>query len=438
MTDVTVVGAGLAGSEAAWQLARRNIKVALYDMRPRKMTPVHISGDFAELVCSNSLRADSIANAAGLLKEELRRHDSLVMASADTHRLPAGGALAVDRVGFQTYITEKLCSHPNVTVIKEEMTEIPQEGIVIIATGPLTSDALFNSIARDTETDSLYFYDAAAPIVTLESVDMKYAFWQSRYDKGEGADYLNCPMSEEEYQAFYNALMNAEWVKTEAHDQDVFFEGCMPLETMAVRGYDTLRFGPLKPVGLIDPKTGEVPYAVLQLRYDDAAKQLMNLVGCQTRMKWGEQAKVFSHIPALRNAEIVRYGVMHRNTFINSPRLLLATGQRKNRPSLFYAGQITGVEGYIESAAGGCIAGINAARLSLEKEPLKWPDTTMMGALMHHISSAHPESFQPMNVNFGLLPSLERKIRNKKERGTAYANRSLEALAAFLELNHLD
>lgn len=438
MNDVTIVGAGLAGSEAAWQLAQRDYHVTLYDMRPKKKTPVHTSGDFAELVCSNSLRADSTANAAGLLKEELRRHHSIIMESADKNRLPSGGALAVDRIGFQKYITNALRNHSHIHVVEQEITEIPTEGIVIIATGPLTSDNFFSAIAQDAKTDSLYFYDAAAPIVTLESIDMDHAFWQSRYDKGDGADYLNCPLTEEEYAAFYDSLMRAEWIDTKEHEQEVFFEGCMPIEAMADRGFDTLRFGPLKPVGLIDPKTGKMPYAVLQLRFDDAAKQLMNFVGCQTRMKWGEQAKVFAHIPALREAEIVRFGVMHRNTFINSPRLLKATGQRRTRNTLFYAGQITGVEGYIESTASGCIAGINAGRLLDGDEPLVWPETTTMGALMKHISSANPDSFQPMNVNFGLLPTLNMKIRNKKERGAAYAHRSLSDLTLFLEMNGLE
>ncbi len=436
-SEATVIGAGLAGSEAAFQLAERGHKVHLYEMRPVKNTPVHTSGDFAELVCSNSLRASARTNAPGLLKEELRRLSSLLMEAADANAIAAGGALAVDRVGFQRHITERLLKHPNITVHREECTSIPEEKMVVVATGPLTSDAMAKHIQKLSGEGALYFYDAAAPIVTLESIDMNHAFCQSRYDKGDGNDYLNCPLSKEEYHAFYHALIQAEWIDTKAHEKAIFFEGCMPLEAMAERGFDTLRFGPLKPVGLKDPHTGKEPYAVVQLRFDDAKKQLLNLVGCQTRMKWGDQKKVFALIPALREAEFVRWGVMHRNTFMNGPKLLAATGQFKSRKNLFFAGQMTGVEGYIESAASGLVAGCNAARMLLDAEPLIWPQTTAIGALMHHISSANPDTFQPMNINFGLLEPLTEKFRKKKERTEAYANRALSDLANFMEQNHV-
>lgn len=437
MADVTVVGGGLAGSEAAWQLAERGHHVTLYEMRPGQGTEVHRSADLAELVCSNSLRAANQENAAGLLKEELRRSGSLLMQIADQVAIPAGGALAVDRQAFQKNVTMKIEGHPRIHIVREEIKSLPTDDGVIISTGPLTSAALFDDILAKTETSSLYFYDAAAPIVTAESIDYHHAFWQSRYDKGAPEEYLNCPMDKDTYEAFVKALLEASWVEAKDYEKEIFFEGCMPVETMAQRGLDTLRFGPMKPVGLIDPKTGTSPYAVLQLRFDDAEKRLMNLVGCQTRMRWGSQAEVFAMIPALRHAEIVRYGVMHRNTYINSPRFLLATNQWKSNPGLFFAGQLTGVEGYIESIASGLVAGINLDRYIRDDEVLVWPQTTAIGAILHYVSTAISDRFQPMNITFGLFPPLEHKIRNKKERGRAQGERALNDLTNFLEKYHV-
>lgn len=428
---VTVIGAGLAGSEAAWQLARRGIPVKLYEMRPEKKSPAHHTAYFAELVCSNSLRANGLENAVGLLKEEMRRLSSLIMESAERHRVPAGGALAVDRTGFSQYITEVLQAHPLVEVVYEEVTEIPTEGIVIIATGPLTSDSLAAQIKTITGSNYLYFYDAAAPIVTLESLNMDVIFRSSRYGKGEAA-YLNCPMTEEEYNAFYEALINAERAPIKDFEKQIHFEGCMPVEVLASRGRDTLLYGPLKPVGLIDPRTGKRPYAVVQLRQDNAEGTLYNMVGFQTNLKWGEQKRVFSLIPGLENAEFVRYGVMHRNTYINSPTLLQPTLQCKKRESLFFAGQITGVEGYVESAAAGLVAGINAARMAVGKSPLVFPRETAHGALLHYITTADAKCFQPMNITFGLIPPLEKKIKNKKLRNQTIARRALEKLSTFI------
>lgn len=428
---VTVIGAGLAGSEAAWQLARRGIPVKLYEMRPEKKSPAHHTAYFAELVCSNSLRANGLENAVGLLKEEMRRLSSLIMESAERHRVPAGGALAVDRTGFSQYITEVLQAHPLVEVVYEEVTEIPTEGIVIIATGPLTSDSLAAQIKTITGSNYLYFYDAAAPIVTLESLNMDVIFRSSRYGKGEAA-YLNCPMTEEEYNAFYEALINAERAPMKDFEKQIHFEGCMPVEVLASRGRDTLLYGPLKPVGLIDPRTGKRPYAVVQLRQDNAEGTLYNMVGFQTNLKWGEQKRVFSLIPGLENAEFVRYGVMHRNTYINSPTLLQPTLQCKKRESLFFAGQITGVEGYVESAAAGLVAGINAARMAVGKSPLVFPRETAHGALLHYITTADAKCFQPMNITFGLIPPLEKKIKNKKLRNQTIARRALEKLSTFI------
>ncbi len=428
---VTVIGAGLAGSEAAWQLARRGIPVKLYEMRPEKKSPAHHTAYFAELVCSNSLRANGLENAVGLLKEEMRRLSSLIMESAERHRVPAGGALAVDRTGFSQYITEVLQAHPLVEVVYEEVTEIPTEGIVIIATGPLTSDSLAAQIKTITGSNYLYFYDAAAPIVTLESLNMDVIFRSSRYRKGEAA-YLNCPMTEEEYNAFYEALINAERAPIKDFEKQIHFEGCMPVEVLASRGRDTLLYGPLKPVGLIDPRTGKRPYAVVQLRQDNAEGTLYNMVGFQTNLKWGEQKRVFSLIPGLENAEFVRYGVMHRNTYINSPTLLQPTLQCKKRESLFFAGQITGVEGYVESAAAGLVAGINAARMAVGKSPLVFPRETAHGALLHYITTADAKCFQPMNITFGLIPPLEKKIKNKKLRNQTIARRALEKLSTFI------
>ncbi|MFP5526929.1 FADH(2)-oxidizing methylenetetrahydrofolate--tRNA-(uracil(54)-C(5))-methyltransferase TrmFO [Peptococcus simiae] len=438
MNKVTIIGGGLAGSEAAWQLVKRGIPVDLYEMRPEAMTPAHASSDLAELVCSNSLRAKDLTNAAGLLKEELRQADALVMQMADRHAIGAGGALAVDREGFQKGVTQALTDHPLVNLIREEVKTIPREGVRIVASGPLTSEALSVDIQKITGSDQLYFYDAAAPIISKESIHMEDAFWQSRYDKGPAEDYLNCPLDEDQYAAFYEAVLAAPWAPTWDFEDEVFFEGCMPIETMAGRGRDTLRFGPMKPVGLVDPKTGEPPYAVVQLRHDDAHGQLMNIVGFQTRMRWGAQGDILRMIPALRDAEIVRYGVMHRNTYIKSPGILLETGQLKADHQLFFAGQMTGVEGYVESTAGGLVAGVNAYRLLQGLDPLTFPETTTLGALMGYISHSLTPNFQPMNVNFGLLPPLEKKVRNKKDRNSQYADRALADLASFLKENDLD
>lgn len=404
-TSINVIGAGLAGSEAAWQIAKRGLKVRLYEMRPEKKTPAHHTQNFAELVCTNSLRANQLTNGAGLLKEEMRRLDSIIMEAADTHNVPAGGALAVDRETFSSAITEKLTNHPNVEVIREELTEIP-EGLTVIATGPLTSDPLAQAIKRLTDDEGLYFYDAAAPIVEKSSLDMDKIYLKSRYDKGEAA-YLNCPMTEEEFYNFYHELINAEMAELHDFEDQKFFEGCMPIEQMASRGEKTMLFGPLKPVGLEDPKTGKEPFAVVQLRQDNAAGNLYNLVGFQTHLKWGEQKRVFSMIPGLENAQFVRYGVMHRNTYLRSPEFLNATYQTKKRADLLFAGQMTGVEGYVESAASGLYAGINAALIAQGKEPVVFPEETMMGAMAHYITHASPKHFQPINANFGIIPRLE-------------------------------
>jgi len=429
-SPVIIVGAGLAGSEAAWQAARRGIPVILYEMRPQKMTPAHRTPYFAELVCSNSLRAAALTNAVGLLKEEMRRLDSLIMRAADATSVPAGGALAVDRTLFARYITEALESEPLVTVIREEVLRVPEEGPAVVATGPLTAGALAEDIRRLTGADSFYFYDAVAPIVTLESVDMRRAFWSSRYDKGEPA-YLNCPMDEDEYERFWQALVSAERVPLREFEKEIHFEGCMPIEVLAARGRETLLFGPLKPVGLTDPRTGRRPFAVVQLRRDNREGTLLNLVGFQTNLRWGEQERVFSLIPGLENAEFIRYGVMHRNTYLNAPVVLEATLACKKRPDLFFAGQITGVEGYVESAAAGLVAGINAARLARGLKPLVFPEETAHGALISYIVSADPRWFAPMNVTFGLFPPLERRIRDKKKRYEAYAERALKRLEAW-------
>lgn len=434
---IAVIGAGLAGSEAAWQIAQRGECVELYEMRPDKQTEAHHTEGFAELVCSNSLRSDQLESGPGLLKEELRRMNSLIMDAADHTRVPAGGAQAVDREAFSSWITTKICSHPNIKVIKKEVTHFPEDQIVVCASGPLTSDTLFSSIKELTGADTLYFYDAAAPIITAESVDMERAFWQSRYDKGNGADYLNCPLSIEEYRVFYDTLMQAEWAPTKDFEKEIFFEGCMPIETMAKRGFQTLLYGPMKPVGLIDPHTGETPFAVVQLRREDENGRLFNIVGFQTRTKWGDQKKVIQTIPALANAEIVRYGVMHRNTFLNGPMVLQETGQMKKREDIFFAGQMTGVEGYIESTASGLVAGINAARLAKGEDTLIFPRTTAIGALMNHVGASPTSHFQPMNINFGLLPAPEKKIRSKKERNAYYAQRALKDLSAWVATYHV-
>lgn len=428
---VNVIGAGLAGSEAAWQVAERGIAVNLYEMRPIKYSPAHHTDFFGELVCSNSLRASQIENAVGLLKEELRRAGSLIMECADNNRLPAGGALAVDREKFSKEITEKIVAHPRIEVIHEEVKQIHEENIYIIATGPLTEGAMAEYIKSVTSQDDFYFYDAAAPIVTADSIDYAKAFWASRYDKGD-ADYLNCPMTEDEYHRFYDALIQAELISTKEFDKERFFEGCMPIEVMASRGRQTLLFGPMKPVGLTDPRTTAQPYAVVQLRKDNQEGTLFNIVGFQTRMKWGEQKRVLQMIPGLEQAEIVRYGVMHRNTFINAPMALDPTCKIKERERLFLAGQITGVEGYVESTACGLLAGINAARLSQGKELVTFPLTTAIGGLMNYITTADSKTFQPMNVNFSLIPGLGKKIRDKKEKNSLLAQRALEDLEVFL------
>ncbi|MDT3967246.1 FADH(2)-oxidizing methylenetetrahydrofolate--tRNA-(uracil(54)-C(5))-methyltransferase TrmFO [Staphylococcus saprophyticus] len=424
---VNVVGAGLAGSEAAYQLAQRGVKVNLIEMRPVKQTPAHHTDKFAELVCSNSLRGNALTNAVGVLKEEMRQLDSLIISAADKARVPAGGALAVDRHDFAGYVTETLKNHPNITVLNEEINSIP-EGYTIIATGPLTTDKLANEIVEATGKDQLYFYDAAAPIIEKDSIDMNKVYLKSRYDKGEAA-YLNCPMTEDEFNTFYDALMEAEVTPVNEFEKEKYFEGCMPFEVMAERGRKTLLFGPMKPVGLEDPKTGERPYAVVQLRQDDAAGTLYNIVGFQTHLKWGAQKDVIRLIPGLENVEIVRYGVMHRNTFINSPDVLTETYELKGREELYFAGQMTGVEGYVESAASGLVAGINVAHKMLNKGEVIFPRETMIGSMAYYISHAKNEkNFQPMNANFGLLPTLEKKLKDKKLRYEKLADRALTYL----------
>lgn len=424
---VTIVGAGLAGTEAAWQLVKRGIPVKLYEMRPHKMTPAHHTGDFGELVCSNSLRGASLENAVGLLKEEMRRLDSLIIKTADATSVPAGGALAVDRHQFAKQLTETLTQHPLVEIIREEISAIP-EGPVIIATGPLTSAPLGEALQRFTGAGYFYFYDAAAPIVTGESLDFETVFPASRYAKGDG-EYLNCPFTKEEYEFFWKELVEAEVAESHLpEERAIFFEGCMPVEVLAKRGIDTLRYGPMKPVGIINPKTGKRPYALVQLRPEDRDGRLYNLVGFQTHLKWGEQKRVFRLIPGLQNAEFVRLGVMHRNTYINAPTLLKATLQTKKRTDLFLAGQITGVEGYVESAGTGLIAGINCARLVVGADPIIFPPETALGALINYITNADPRYFQPMNVNFGLFPELTEKPSGKRARHQKMAERSLQLI----------
>jgi len=427
---VTVVGAGLAGSEAAWQIASQGVPVTLYEMRPVRRTPAHHTEQFAELVCSNSLRANGLTNAVGVLKEEMRRLDSLILSAADKHAVPAGGALAVDREGFSGEVTKRLREHPLITVVNEEFTTIPEDGIVVIATGPLTSPELSAQIRELLGEEYFYFFDAAAPIVMKDSIDMSKVFLASRYDKGEAA-YLNCPMTEEQFEAFYEALTTAETAEVKDFEKNMVFEGCMPIEVMAGRGKQTMLFGPLKPVGLVDPNTGKQPHAVIQLRQDNASGTLYNLVGFQTHLKWGEQKRVFSLIPGLENAEFVRYGVMHRNTFINSPRLLKSTYQFRGRDTLFFAGQMTGVEGYVESAASGLIAGLNAGRLALGLELLPLPSETTLGSMAEYITTADFRHFQPMNANFGLFPPLDHRVRSKKEKNDKIAARALEAIEQF-------
>lgn len=423
MPVVNVIGAGLAGSEAAWQIAKRGVKVRLYEMRPVKSTPAHHTDQFAELVCTNSLRANQVTNAVGLLKEEMRRLDSLVMQSADKNAVPAGGALAVDRDDFSGQITETLRNHPNIEVVAEELSDFP-EGITVVATGPLTSPAMAEQIQKLNGAEGLHFYDAAAPIITKDSIDFDKVYLKSRYDKGEAA-YLNCPMNEAEFMAFREALATAEQAEMHGFEDDQVFEGCMPIEVMARRGIKTMLFGPMKPVGLEDPKTDKRPYAVVQLRQDNAAGSLYNIVGFQTHLKWGEQRRVFRMIPGLENAEFVRYGVMHRNTFMNSPEVLMPTYQSKQKQGLFFAGQMTGVEGYVESAASGLLAGINAARMAQGQELITIDPATEIGAMANYITHTSGKHFQPMNANFGIIAPLPEKIRDKKLRYQALADRAL-------------
>ena len=424
---IRVIGGGLAGCEAAWQIAQRGADVLLVEMKPRKKTPAHHTDMLAELVCSNSLKASAVNSAAGLLKEEMRRMGSLLMQCADECRVPAGGALAVDRTLFSDAVTEKIKNHPHITVVSEEVTELPGDGINVIATGPLTSDSLAESI-KERFGGGLSFFDAAAPIVTADSIDMDNAFYASRYGKGDGSDYINCPMNKEEYELFHSELVKAE--RTPLHGVDVqnpkVYEGCMPIEVMAQRGADTIRFGPMKPVGLTEPKTGRRPWAVLQLRKENADGTMYNLVGFQANLKFGEQKRVFGLIPALRNAEFARFGVMHRNTFINSPKILEASCNVKDDPDMFFAGQITGVEGYMESGASGLLAGINAYNRASGLDMLVLPEYTMIGALAHYISDGTVKDFQPMGANIGILPPLEQNIRDKKLKAQAHADRSLK------------
>lgn len=423
---VTVIGAGPAGSECAWQLACRGIQVKLIEMKPEKMTPAHKSPLFGELVCSNSLRSDELANAVGLLKAEMRTMGSLFLESADANRVPAGGALAVDRERFAGYITDKLSSHPNVEIIRRECTDIP-DGEVVIASGPLSSDAIADRIAELCGGEGLHFYDAVAPIVTIDSVDMDSAFFASRYDKGT-PDYVNCPLSEEQYLAFVSELRSAKEAAVHGFDDGAVFEGCMPVEVMARRGVDTLRYGPLKPVGLVDPRTGVENYAVVQLRKDNAEGTLYNMVGFQTHLTWPEQKRVFSMVPALANAEFVRYGVMHRNTYLNSPQLLDRYYRLKKEPRISFAGQMTGVEGYVESAASGMLVGIETARRLLGLAPADFPTETAIGALAHYISSGSVGDFQPMNINFGIITPLDYRVKGKRNKNAEISARSLKII----------
>lgn len=431
MKKVTVLGAGLAGCECAWQLAKRGIEVRLFEMKPNKMTPAHSSEYFAELVCSNSLRSDELTNAVGLLKAEMRKMGSLIMESADANRVAAGGALAVDREGFSRYITDKIKSCTNIELVSEEATDFP-EGELVVATGPLTSDALAEKLEKLCNCTGLHFYDAVAPIVTLESVDMDSAFFASRYDKGT-ADYVNCPMNEEEYKAFVKELVSAKEAPVHGFDDGGVFEGCMPVEVMARRGEETLRFGPLKPVGLRDPRTGKENYAVVQLRRDNSDGTIYNLVGFQTHLTWGEQKRVFSMIPALKNAEFVRYGVMHRNTYLNSPQLLDRYYRLRSEPRISFAGQMTGVEGYVESAASGMLVGIETAARLLELEPVNFPQETAIGALGLYISGGSVGDFQPMNINFGIITPLGYRVKGKRNKNAEISARSLKIIDELME-----
>lgn len=431
MTEkVTVIGGGLAGSEATWQLAKRGIEVDLYEMRPVKMTPAHETGNLSELVCTNSMRSNQLSNAVGLLKEEMRQLDSLIMRVADETAVPAGGALAVDRDSFSKKITQIINELPNVHVHNEEIKDIPKEGINIIATGPLTSDSLAAKIKEFCGSESLHFFDAAAPIITAESIDYNIVYKKSRYDKGEAA-YLNCPMDKEQFVNFYNNLITAETAELHEFEKNNVFEGCMPIEVMAKRGEKTMLFGPLKPVGLEDPKTGKLPYAVVQLRQDNASASMYNIVGFQTHLKFGEQKRVFSLIPGLANAVFVRYGKMHRNTYISSPEVLNSTYETKLCENLFFAGQMTGVEGYVESAGSGLVAGINASLRAIGESPIVFPKNTAIGSMANYITSTSAKNFQPMNASYSLMPQLEKKIRNKQERHLMQSKIALDELNEF-------
>ena len=436
MPEIRIIGAGLAGCEAAWQAANRGVRVTLFEMKPKKFSPAHHSEAFAELVCSNSLRSNELSNAVGLLKEEMRRLDSLVIAAADATAVPAGSALAVDREGFSAYITERIKSHPNITVVEEEVCELPEDGITVVASGPLTSDALSDAIDRRIGGKKLHFFDAAAPIVDFASINMDVAFFASRYGKGE-ASYINCPMTREQYDVFYNELIHAKEAELKDFDKEsqrdlTVFEGCMPVEVMARRGYETLVYGPLKPIGLPLPSTGKEAYAVVQLRRDNAAGTMYNIVGFQTHLTFGEQKRVFSLIPGLENAEFMRYGVMHRNTYLQSPGLLAPDYSMLDVPNLFFAGQMTGVEGYVESAGSGLVAGINAACAAQDKERILFPRETVIGAMASYVSTGGVGAFVPMNANFGIVPPLDKRVRGgKKARNEALAARSLAALGEF-------
>lgn len=427
---VTVIGGGLAGSEATWQLAKRGIEVDLYEMRPVKMTPAHETGNLSELVCTNSMRSNQLSNAVGLLKEEMRQLDSLIMRVADETAVPAGGALAVDRDSFSKKVTQIINELPNVHVHNEEIKDIPKDGINIIATGPLTSDSLAAKIKEFCGSESLHFFDAAAPIITAESIDYNIVYKKSRYDKGEAA-YLNCPMDKEQFVNFYNNLITAETAELHEFEKNNVFEGCMPIEVMAKRGEKTMLFGPLKPVGLEDPKTGKLPYAVVQLRQDNASASMYNIVGFQTHLKFGEQKRVFSLIPGLANAVFVRYGKMHRNTYISSPEVLNSTYETKLCENLFFAGQMTGVEGYVESAGSGLVAGINASLRAIGESPIVFPKNTAIGSMANYITSTSAKNFQPMNASYSLMPQLEKKIRNKQERHLMQSKIALDELNEF-------
>ena len=440
MPDLMVIGGGLAGSEAAWQAAERGMAVALYEMRPKQTTPAHVTGLLAELVCSNSLGSKLVDRAPGLLKEELRRLGSLVVECADATAVPAGGALAVDREAFAQMVTERIEAHPGITLQRQEVTAIPQGQPVVVATGPLTSPDLADDVASMTGSAYLYFYDAMAPIVMAESIDMSVAFRASRYGHGgDDGDYINCPMDQSEYERFVGELVGADTIALRDFELEDphFFEACLPVEVLGRRGQQTLAFGPLKPVGLTDPRTDRRPYAVVQLRQDNQSATLYNLVGFQTNLTWGEQERVFRLVPGLAQAEFVRFGQMHRNTFINAPTLLLSTMQFRKREDLFFAGQITGTEGYVGSVASGFVAGLNAARLAGGFTPISFPSTTMIGALCNYVSNAEPDGFQPMKANFGLFPSLDPPVRKKRERYAAYARRGLADLKGFIDAQGL-